>query len=388
MLRERSVVEVRDHDLEVSAQAAKLHDKFTDELRLHYGEILEVTNEVELLYEQLRETDAGFRDLCFKDDVYRLKKLEPMADSVAQWPSPSAAVDTTEPRKILLVSNWSLAVSNFVSRFAISSASAKLFGEVMAQFARLRQGLPTLRAYDEVISSRCREFLQYVVDSRGNNVSFTTAQWARLYYLVLCQSQEVPLPWDADQVRQLEPVLFASVFEEPLDTLLKSSDEAVTKFVHSAVFEQKSKEKTLHDVERQFHRLEELLSQPADETPTLTYPSAVHELDVTDIVHNCRLHSMGLTTTARVDMYNVVEPLTQMLRKLQESEGASDQVAKLRTRLVEILERNLPATSQEPPSAAAEPRTMDELVASITTRHDDQNASQLIRSQIIALQAL
>ena len=181
LLRERSVVEVRDHDLEVSAQAAKLYDDFTQELRSHYGEILEVTDDVNALYDKLREVDANFRDLCFKDDFYKLRKMDFVADSVTPGPPDTPNIDTTESSKILLISNWSLAISDFLSRFAISSASAKLFGEVITQFANLQQALPGLQEYQAVIASKCQEFLQYIVSSPENNVSFHISQRTHIY---------------------------------------------------------------------------------------------------------------------------------------------------------------------------------------------------------------
>ncbi|AQZ16845.1 COG1 (YGL223C) [Zygosaccharomyces parabailii] len=384
LLRERSVVEVRDHDLEVSAQAAKLYDDFTQELRSHYGEILEVTDDVNGLYDKLREVDTNFRDLCFKDDLYKLRKMDLVEDSVTPGLPDTPNIDTTESRKILLVSNWSLAISDFLSRFAISSASAKLFREVITQFANLQQALPGLQEYRAVIASKCQEFLQYIVSSPENNVSFHISQWAHIYYLVLAGPQE--LPWDAATVRQVEDVLFESVFEEPLGDLLKCSDDIVTKFVHSTDFEKKSREKILRDIEMEFSRLEELLSQPTDDTPTLTYPASVHELDVASVIENCRLHAMGLTTATKVNMYKIVKPLISMMGKFRESEGTSDRVEDLRNRLTEILEKHHPVMHQE--SAAIEAQTMDELVGRIITQQNDHNASELIRSQISALQVL
>ncbi|SJM87033.1 uncharacterized protein ZBIST_3222 [Zygosaccharomyces bailii] len=384
LLRERSVVEVRDHDLEVSAQAAKLYDDFTQELRSHYGEILEVTDDVNALYDKLREVDANFRDLCFKDDFYKLRKMDFVADSVTPGPPDTPNIDTTESSKILLISNWSLAISDFLSRFAISSASAKLFGEVITQFANLQQALPGLQEYQAVIASKCQEFLQYIVSSPENNVSFHISQWAHIYYLVLAGPQK--LPWDAATARQVEDVLFKSVFEEPLEDLLKCSDDIVTKFVHSTDFEKKSREKILQDIEMEFRRLEELLSQQTDDTPTLVYPASIHELDVASVIESCRLHAMGLTTATRVNMYKIVKPLISMMGKFRDSEGTPDRVEDLRKRLTEILEKHLPVVHQE--SAAIEALTMDELVGSIIAQQNDHNASELIRSQINALQVL
>lgn len=384
LLRERSVVEVRDHDLEVSAQAAKLYDDFTQELRSHYGEILEVTDDVNALYDKLREVDANFRDLCFKDDFYKLRKMDFVADSVTPGPPDTPNIDTTESSKILLISNWSLAISDFLSRFAISSASAKLFGEVITQFANLQQALPGLQEYQAVIASKCQEFLQYIVSSPENNVSFHISQWAHIYYLVLAGPQK--LPWDAATARQVEDVLFKSVFEEPLEDLLKCSDDIVTKFVHSTDFEKKSREKILQDIEMEFRRLEELLSQQTDDTPTLVYPASIHELDVASVIESCRLHAMGLTTATRVNMYKIVKPLISMMGKFRDSEGTPDRVEDLRKRLTEILEKHLPVVHQE--SAAIQALTMDELVGSIIAQQNDHNASELIRSQINALQVL
>ncbi|AQZ12617.1 COG1 (YGL223C) [Zygosaccharomyces parabailii] len=384
LLRERSVVEVRDHDLEVSAQAAKLYDDFTQELRSHYGEILEVTDDVNALYDKLREVDANFRDLCFKDDFYKLRKMDFVADSVTPGPPDTPNIDTTESSKILLISNWSLAISDFLSRFAISSASAKLFGEVITQFSNLQQALPGLQEYQVVIASKCQEFLQYIVSSPENNVSFHISQWAHIYYLVLAGPQK--LPWDAATARQVEDVLFKSVFEEPLEDLLKCSDDIVTKFVHSTDFEKKSREKILQDIEMEFRRLEELLSQQTDDTPTLVYPASIHELDVASVIESCRLHAMGLTTVTRVNMYKIVKPLISMMGKFRDSEGTPDRVEDLRKRLTEILEKHLPVVHQE--SAAIEALTMDELVGSIIAQQNDYNASELIRSQINALQVL
>ncbi|CAR31055.1 hypothetical protein ZYGR_0P03610 [Zygosaccharomyces rouxii] len=382
-LRTHSVVEVRDLDLEISGDAAKLYDKFAQELREQYGEILEVTKSVGELFGCLKRGDFELRDLCFRDDLYKLKKLEPLEGTIERENvKESAADDNGAANKVLLISNWSLAISDFVSRFAVSLSSAKLFDQVITQFQNLQE-YGQWQEYETVIRDKCEQFVQYLLDSSSNNITFTVGQWARIWSLVF---KGTNFPWNGEQVLKLDEILFQSLFQESLDVLMNDTDEEVSKFVHSSEFEQKLNAKILQDIERQFQLLEDLVSQQEeDTTPTFEYPRAVQELDVAQVVENCRLHSIGLTTRSRVQMYNLVDPLIQMINDLQVHGGQSDQVTQLRRKLATVLKNKIPVTDEH--KEPNESLTMDQVLEHLMTNQNDSSASRLIRKQINALGA-
>ncbi|GAV54627.1 hypothetical protein ZYGR_0AN00950 [Zygosaccharomyces rouxii] len=382
LLRTHSVVEVRDLDLEVSGDAARLYDKFAQELREQYGEILEVTKSVGELLGCLKKGDFELRDLCFRDDLYKLKKLEPLEGKIDRENGKKVTKDDNgSAKKVLLVSNWSLAISDFVSRFSLSQSSAKLFDQVIIQFRNL-QGHGQWQEYEGVVRSKCEQFVQYLLDSALNNINFTVGQWARIWSLVLNDDR---FPWNKEQVLKLDEILFKSLFQEPLEVLMSDTDEAVSNFVRSSEFEQKLNAKILQDIERQFQLLENLVAQQEeDKTPTFQYPQIVQELDVAQVVENCRLHSLGLTTRSRVQMYNLVNPLIQMIDDLQAHGGQSGQVNELRKKLATVLKNKIPVTVKQV-EEQDEPLTMDQVVERLMTNQNDSSASQLFHKQVNAL---
>lgn len=394
LLRTHSVVEVRDVGLEVSDNVARLHDRFAQKLREQYGEILEVTGSVGKLYECLKSGDLDLRDLCFKDELYKLKKLEPLEGKIekeAEKRVDGSCCDDSAAAKVLLVSNWSLAISDFVSRFALSSSSSKLFDQVVEQFQRLDEN-DAWKDYEAVVCDKCGLFIQYLIDSRNNNVNFTVEQWTRIWSLVFKSSGQPP--WNQEQLMQLSEVLFEAVLQEPLDVLMNNADDQVWDFVHSPEFEKKLNIKILADIEYQFQLLDDLASQEhQDDTPTFGYPRVLQELDIAQVVEDCRLHSMGLTTKSRVQMYNLVDPLIRMIDNLQAHGGQPGQVKELRNRVATLLENRIPVAAEQVQEAedkkqeqtSKSPKTMDELVDSIMIHQNDSTALQLINRQINAL---
>lgn len=381
LLKTHSVVEVRDLDLEVSGNAAKLYDKFAQELKEQYGEILDVTKSVGELFGCLKTADFELRDLCFRDDLYKLKKLELLEGKIDRANGRENPVDHGDSaNKVLLISNWSLAISNFISRFGLSLSSSKLFDQVIIQFQNLHE-YGHWQEYEEVITGKCEQFVQYLLDSSVNNVNFSTQQWARIWSLVL---KSTSFPWNRAQQLKLEDIVFQSLFQEPLEVLMNDADEEVSKLVHSSEFEQKLNAKIMQDIERQFQLLEELVTQQEDNTPTFKYPKAIQEVDVAQVVENCRLHSIGLTTRSRVHMYRLVNPLKQMLDNLQAHGGQPDQIAELRKRLATLLENKIPVDAEQG-KKPSESLTMDKIVENLMTNQNNLSASQLIHKQINAL---
>lgn len=396
LFREHTVVEVKDYILELSNQIEKTHHRFIEELQEHYRDILTVTDEVGLLFSTLKDGDSLLMDLCFKDDVYRVNKLPEIAQgsssstlnrrlSITQEelaiPYESSAED------VLLVSKWTLAVTDFISRFTTSSNSNKLFDKVIQEFGNLKNHASEAFTYKDIIASKCKEFLYFITKNDDCQGIFTINQWVRIYNLVL-KERDTRFEWVPALAEELDSIVFQVVLDEYPDTLFSSKDELVKQFTCSEIFQEKLGEKILRDINEQFECLEKLSTEDIEPSNILSYQDLPSEgISVGDIVEESRLYSMGLVTTKRVAIFKIVTPLIEMLRNL-ESHGRGHQLVKeLKAKLIAKLEQSLPADRGESNSELeinheGNSKKMDDLIAEVIQKHNDENYKKLIKSQI------
>lgn len=386
LFRERSIVQVKDYDLELSTKIDKTHQRFTKELQVHYKDILKVTDEVGQLFQKLKDGDALFMDLCFKDNFYKLNKLPEVTNMLNKDShKPSIHSDTSLSQPILIVSNWALAISDFISRFATSSSSAKLFDQVIFEFDELKKELPQVSDYHKVITSKCNNFLQYLLTS-PSNMNFSLSQWIRIYNLVL-RYKIKEFAWEQPMLDELEQLLFKSIFQEDIDSLLKSNDELISNFVHTETFETKLNEKFLNDINTQFSHLDELLisQKTSDEMnqDIIAYPANLNDAsNVQNVVEDSRLYCMGLSKYGRVEMYKIVTPLIELIQELESHGGTSLQIKELRERLISILQEAIVVSPEDQDNTNS---NMDDLIAGIIHKHNDVNFNKLLNSQIESL---
>ncbi|QLG71226.1 hypothetical protein HG535_0B02650 [Zygotorulaspora mrakii] len=387
LFREHTVVEVKDIKLELSNKIEKSHRRFTQELQEHFRDILTVTNEVGELYRFLKDGDSLFMDLCFKDNVYGVDKLpelhhEPIATNLRRKSTTVTCLAPMSPvvssaTSVLLVSNWTLAITDFVSRFTASSNPGKLFDKTLQEFENLRNHIAQLHPFKKIILSKCHQFLSFINDDEASHNIFTFNQWAKLYNLILRDEPPV-FEWDSEQLKAFDSLLFDTTLANYTEDLLK--DEQVQEFVRSAIFQSKMSEKILKSIHVQLMELDDLLKSGHDVSRSLSHLHKLASRDTTasDIVDESRLYAEGLVTDQRVALYRLITSITDKLRSLKVNSGGSNQMADLKSRLIEKLQQCLP--SELPGSTAT--LKMDDMISDVMRRHNDENYRIFIERQI------
>ena len=380
LFRERSIAQVRDYDLELSSRVTRSYERFTRELQTHYKDILKVTDEVDRLYVDLKEGDAMFMDLCFKDDLYKLNKLadyQGETNRSSSLPIETHLVSGGQSQTLLVISSWVLAISDLISRFATSTSALKLFDSVMSEFDELKVALEDDMAYETIIKSKCEAFLQFVCSS---DINLTISQWIRIYNLALNDGRQV-FPWKVESIEQLEKVLFEAVFRENLDTLLGSDDELIADFVATRNFKEALNKKLLKDSQTLFERLDKLIESDTPDSPILAFPeTCLTTINIPEIVQESQYYSMGLVTRQKVQWYKIITPLTGIIEKLQHHGGTS-QAKELRESLVKKLQQQKPIkTSQDDKSAS-----MSDVVSRMIDQYNDAKFTTMVESKIRSL---
>ncbi|QLQ80065.1 hypothetical protein HG537_0D00650 [Torulaspora globosa] len=376
LFRRCSLEQVRDYDVELSSKIDKTKRKFREELRTHYRDILKVTEDVDRLHGELKCGDALFMELCFKDDLFRLTKLPEFQSHGTLKAGSSVSFNETQSQPVLAVSQWVLAVSDMISRFATSYSSSKLFDSVMQGFESLKSVQDRLESYREVISNKCDALLRFACSP---DASFNVSQRIQVYNLAVLGS-DTHLPWDTDLVAKLEQQTFDFILENHLDDTLGSNDELICSFVAAEQFKHKLSSKLKADITAQLQRLDEILDAKQEDLipPDLPTLSAA---DIQELVQECQYYSMGLVTNQQVEWYKTIVHLIDLIEKL---ERYSDESSgnELRNELIKKLQKGTTATHPD-----EEPASTDDLVSKIMDDFNRENLNRTIESTIQSLTA-
>lgn len=383
LFRECSLEQVRDYDLELSSKIDKTRNKFREELKTHYKDILEVTGEVDHLYQALKGGDVLFRDLCFKDDLFKLTKL-PEFESKSGFQG-SRSVGAASPssddqcQSVLVVSQWVLAVSDLISRFATSYSSSKLFDSAMQGFDSLTAASTSLGEFREIVQNKCKAFLQFVCSP---DVSFSVSQRIQVYNLVVRDHSD-QLLWDTELVKKLEEQTFNFILQDHLDDTLRSKDKLVASFVATETFKEKLRSKLSVDISTKIQSLDGLLESNEEPLINADLPalSAAH---IQELIQDSQYYCMGLVTDRKVQWYQTVVLLKDLLQKLEQYGGES-LGQELRKQLVEKLQKRDSVTdSGDKPS---ETLSMSELVSKVVDDFNDESFNKTVEFTIQSLTA-
>lgn len=377
LFRECSLEQVRDYDLELSSRIDKTRNRFREELRAHYKDILKVTGEVDRLYRELKSGDALFMDLCFKDDLFKLTKLpefQSCADVGTLGDSSAVPFSEASSQPVLAVSQWVLAISDMISRFATSSSSSKLFDSVMQAFDGLRPVQDRLGDYQEVISSKCDAFLRFACSPEA---SLSVSQRIRVDNLV---GSERHLPWNTDLVGKLGQQTFDFILENHLDDTLRSNDELVSSFVAAEQFKQRLSSKLKADITTQLQRLDGILEARQEDLIPSDLP-ALSTAGIQELIQKSQYYCMGLVTDRQVEWYKIIVYLIDLIEKLEQYGGES-LGKELRNQLIEKLQKGSIATRSD-----EEPSSTGELVSKIMDDFNRESFNQTIESTIQSLTA-
>lgn len=398
LFRERNIIEIKDYNLELSNKTDKLGSDFRDQLFKNYKNILKVTDNVNNLFLEMKNVDVSFTDLCFNDDIYKLQKLSEFQidnrnknDVKNDGETDSSDFSSLDNAKmILLLSNWSISITVFMKRFASSSTSSNIFQKALSNFEELGSNLSQFNDYEKSIEDKCKEFQYFILESSYSGSSaFTLEQWIKLYYLF--NNYNYNFPWDKSNLKIVESIIFESIFQFDQVSLFKASNELIIKFVKSDAFKFKYIETIENKIKTKFNRLDTLLQDGltnnniANEISLFSL-SASATYNVSDIVENSHLYSLGLTTSKRIELYNITEPILGLLHQLMKNGGSTIQLKKYKDKLIIILKDIIPKKTSH--NEEEEIKLSDNFVNNFVSRTNDMNFTKLITNQIEALDQL
>ncbi|CCF60335.1 hypothetical protein KAFR_0J02710 [Kazachstania africana CBS 2517] len=335
LFEEKSITEIKDYLLDVNRELVQVDENFTAKLKLHYPDILQVTEDVAGLYGLLKDVDTEFRDLCFNDDKYQIKKLPEFAsDHSSKQVNTNVSLSDhtrTSTESILAISNWLLSISNF-----FNMASLKSFDDMMVNFQNLRNcHIPT--DFQDLINSKIISFQEELFQSlQSSKIHFTLTQRIKLFNLF---QDSKSYNWNAQLCSDYQQLLYATIFNEYNDiesNLFESTDPLVREFIHLPDFNTKLIEKIRNDIDLKLNQLEKIIQGELAEQPGETDDS-----DIGTTIHTAKLNSMGLVNWKDITVYKIIQPIIPMILKLQKFGCDASIINEIKTKLTEIIKHDL-----------------------------------------------
>lgn len=380
--REYHVPQVKDKLLQVTQDLAKNDDLLNQNLKLHYNDILTITKNVNNLYVDLQDIDTKFRQFCFDDAKYQLKKLpdfiqySQLKDKNIDKDKDNKVYDSNsknihdkdknqnEIELLLLISQWSLSVSKFISTTAQSfpnninentSYTDNIFSNSMMEtlFEKFDKLIEDNHKDISLVDPNFKYFksinekivsLQKHLITNANMINLSHLQWIRFFNLINIKSKDV-LPWDSDMVSRLNDIIMDKIIMLVLSANGKFKDnDTINKFIDSSEVNQRLITHLKDKIQQNLTNLKDVIKSTAngeieqnmnlDRNEEL---SLVRYLDINSLIHNSKLISLGLTNERRQKVYDLVEPVIQMIQNLIDYNCDHESLKSLQNELLDIL---------------------------------------------------
>ncbi|CCE63353.1 hypothetical protein TPHA_0E02610 [Tetrapisispora phaffii CBS 4417] len=384
LFRQNTIVEIKDYNIELSQKTVKVKDEFKEALYQNYQQILNVTNDIDSLLTNLKTTNTEFTKLCFDDNSFKLNKLP---DFIS--PQPNATdIDLSDNHieedlnsttsNILIVSQWSIAVSDFICRFnASSTSSEELLDNLIRLFFKLSDNIDViLKKFKVSVERNSKQFIDFLFDvsSYGNHTFFSLKQWIMIYKLV--NDEKISkLAWDKSILTKLNNAFFQNIFKFSENELFYhnytkmnnnnfNKDSSLIKdFIETDIFKTKYIENLESQIDNKFKIINSIRNEIEKENgdirnnelniPKVTlrfYPETTHNsISISELVANSYNQSLGLTTSKRNDLYVNIKPLLTLLSQLKkhsENDFNKANCKKQSDKLIKILEEIIPKVSE------------------------------------------
>lgn len=423
LFRDNHVPQVRDKLLQINQDLAKNDVLLNKNLKLHFGDILTITESVHEMYLELQDDDAHFRQLCFDDDKYQLGRLpdfeEPLRNNNNNSSTNSKSMmnvdgssdegndkndEDNDTELLLVVSQWSLAVSKFVSTVSGSSTiSSSIVDELFTKFNQLVE-------YQGEVSFKDTDFKYYqsVVDkllylqsdliANANIIMLNHLQWIQIYDLINHTTKTI-LPWDEKLIIQLNEIIMDKVIRLVLSTNVDnnknkieiSNNDRIKNFINSSQFNERIlahiKEKTRHNLDE----LKENLQTKVMDEFNVEEVSHQELDDLTVLIEESKFDSLGLINKNSRQIYDLVEPTIQMIQDLIKYNCDPASVKEIQSEMIELLSKQCLSELDENASTSTTIDTTTDtshLINGFVTTYHKSNLTHLIKSQIQRLQAI
>ncbi|CEP62952.1 Golgi transport complex subunit COG1 LALA0_S06e07668g [Lachancea lanzarotensis] len=337
LFREKSVVEVRDYNLNLTQEIARARDTFEFELGKRYTDILAVTDEVEVLLQEARLADASLMDLCFNDSKC---KLETVSEPVKELGTPlglngfnSASIvgseASSEAHCTLAVSEWVLAVLALVQ----DPGSLKNLDLLVSKFGFINK-VSVPEQFNTVIADKCKLLESAVLQ---HALSLTASHWVRLQKL-FHDYQESPL-FEFKQIHAIDELAFDFLLGNE-DYLQRSvTDAEVQTFFKTPVYRAKSIERALKLIDEQFRKYES--NDSSGEQSDLALYDDTDEESLQLFVKNVDLYCKGVITIKDQRLEALVERVIETIAKLKTSRVEANVLADIKNRLATHVQARL-----------------------------------------------
>ena len=366
--KENHIPQVKDKLLQVTQDLAKNDDLLNQNLKLHYNDILNITENVNNLYMDLQDTDTHFRQFCFDDAKYQLRKLPDFIQYPQNQDVNINNHDTNEIcdknqddlEMLLLISQWSLSISKFLSIMihqprsdrndnnnlfsnslidALFSNSEKLINEKPNNVSYIDPNFKYFKSIRDKIVC-----LQTKLIENSNLINLNHLQWIRFYNLINLKSIDI-LPWDSDMVSTLNNIIMDKIIRLVLSHNDKLEDnEKIKYFIDSKEFNLRLITHLKERVQSNLNKLESIVQSCDGEVDQknmkvnkISEFSMEKYLDIESLIQYSRLSSLGLVDERRQEIYDLVEPTIQMMQNLIDYNCDHESLKVLQSQLIDIL---------------------------------------------------
>ena len=442
--KELHVPQVKDRLLQVTQDLAKNDDLLNQNLKLHYNDILTITENVSNLYVDLQDTDTHFRQFCFDDAKYQLRKLpdfiqdSQLNDKVkdnSKYDSDIMQVDNHNNKNnknnknnntnqndieiLLLVSQWSLSVSKFISTKIKSFSSISNDTTSHMDNTFFNSTIETLfENFDRLIDEKPRDVsftdptfkyfksingkivcLQRHLIENSNMINLSHLQWIRFYNLINTKSTDI-LPWDVDMVSRLNDIIMDKIITLVLSVNGKFKDnEIISSFIDSSEFNQRLITYLKDKIQQNLTTLKDIIQSTTNGEVRGNMQinknqkfSLVEYHDINSLIQNAKLTSLGLTNERRQEIYDLVEPIIQMIQNLIDYNRDHESLKSLQNELIDILKGQCLSHITVSNSSTTKNNDMisntTTLINNYVDSYHEDSFIHLIQSQINRLQSL
>ncbi|SCU83021.1 LAFA_0D01310g1_1 [Lachancea sp. 'fantastica'] len=338
LFREKSVVGVRDYNLNLKQEITRARDTFDKELSKRYTDILAVTDEVEILLQKARLADTSLMDLCFNDSKCKLETIsEPAKGLSAQLEfingyNSATAEDFGPPDEAcctLAVSEWVLAVLEFVQ----DPGSLKNLDSLVNRFTTLNQVKVPEELY-AIIAHKCESLESVILQ---HNLSLTASHWVRLHELFHAD-QRAPF-FKFNEVHAIDDLAFDFLLGNE-DYLQRSATEIeVQNFFKTPVYRAKSIERALKLIDDQFQKYDSC--ELTDKQSDLALYGDIDMQSLQLFIENVDSFCKGVIAAKDQELNTLVERVVETIGKLKSAGADTAVLADIKARLTSRVQKRL-----------------------------------------------
>lgn len=326
LFKQKSTIELRDYNLQISLDTVKLKDTFNTKLSETYREILNINGFITHLFDETKKLDSELMNLCFDDGKYKLKKVD---DSYSNELNINVIHSNNKRTKSLTHTQNPLYIEGLLKLSSFSTSLSKFkmshngfnFKSLMEEFNHISHFKGDINM--TIISKQCSDFESWVLDIQP---SLAIDQYIQLYHEIsnfkkFQFSSKIP-QW-----------IFAELLNNYKD-FLNYESPSVQNFIHNPDFKVKLIEVLNNECEILFKKLNK------DELSDKVFDVLKVSDNISDFITNVDMYCQGIYDEKKVNLKECTTEIIR-IRSLLIKFGCKNQVINLTNRLTKILKNEL-----------------------------------------------